>query len=69
MEKQIDPMLIFSISLLVIYKTIITNPCYGYVFHREEKILLFLKMSAQFLRGFKEIYTLRIGYNLQKKLQ
>lgn len=69
MGKQVDPMLLFSISLLVIYKTIISKSRSGYVFHREEKILLFLKMAAQFLRGFKQIYTLKIGYNSQKKIQ
>jgi hypothetical protein len=69
MEKQVDPMLLFSISLLVIYKTIITKPRCGYIFYREEKILLFLKMAAQFLRGFKEIYTMKIGYKAQKKIQ
>lgn len=69
MGNQVDPMLLFSISLLVIYKTIILKPRRGYIFRREEKILLFLKMSAHFLRGFKEIYTMKIGYNSQKKIQ
>ena len=67
MGNHVDPMLLFSISLLIIYKTIIINPRSGYIFHREKKVLLFLKMAAQFLRGFKEIYTTKIGYNTKKK--
>lgn len=69
MRKVIDPVLIFSISLLVIYKLITEKPRCGYSFTKQERFLLFLKMSAQFLRGFKEIYTMKLGYKIQKKIQ
>ena len=50
MGNYIDPILLFSISLLVIYNAITKKPKYGYVFDKKERFLVFLKMSAQYLR-------------------
>jgi hypothetical protein len=69
MGNYIDPILLFSISLLVIYNAITKKPKYGYVFDKKERFLVFLKMSAQYLRGIIHIYTIKPGYKLQKKIE
>ena len=69
MGNNIDPLFLYSISLLIIYKTIINTPIKGFSLTRENRILLFLKIAAQYLRGMIHIYTLSSGYKLKKLMQ
>lgn len=66
MGNNIDPLFLYSISLMVIYKTIVNTSIKGFNFTHENRILLFLKIAAQYLRGMIHIYTLSSGYKIKK---
>jgi len=68
MANKIDAFFLYSLSLLVIYKTIVNTPRKDFVFTRENRILLFLKIATQYLRGMIHVYTLSTGYKTKKKL-
>ena len=48
MANKIDAFFLYSLSLLVIYKTIVNTPRKDFVFTRENRILLF-KIATQYL--------------------
>ena len=68
MANKIDAFFLYSLSLLVIYKTIVNTPRKDFVFTRENRILLFLKIATQYLRGMIQVYTLSTGYKIKKKI-
>lgn len=68
MANKIDAFFLYSLSLLVIYKSIVNTPRKDFKFTRENRILLFLKIATQYLRGMIEVYTLSTGYKMKKKL-
>ena len=68
MENQINPFFLYSISLLIIYKSILNTSIKGFTLTRENRILLFLKIASQYLRGMIHIYTLSTGYKIKKIL-
>ena len=68
MVNKIDAFFLYSLSLLVIYKTIVNTPRKDFIFTRENRILLFLKIAKQYLRGMIQVYTLSTRYPAKKKL-
>ena len=68
MANKIDAFFLYSLSLLVIYKTIVNTPRKDFIFTRENRILLFLKIAKQYLRGMIQVYTLSTRYPAKKKL-
>ena len=68
MANKIDAFFLYSLSLLVIYKAIVNTPRKDFIFTRENRILLFLKIATQYLRGMIQVYTLSTGYKMKKKL-
>ena len=68
MANKIDAFFLYSLSLLVIYKSIVNTPRQGFKFTHENKTLLFLKIAAQYLRGMIQVYTLSTVYKTIKKI-
>ena len=68
MANKIDAFFLYSLSLLVVYKTIVNTSRKDFVFTRENRILLFLKIATQYLRGMIEVYTLSTRYKTKKKI-
>ena len=68
MANKIDAFFLYSLSLLIIYKTIVNTPRKDFIFTRENRILLFLKIAKQYLRGMIQVYTLSTRYPAKKKL-